>query len=84
MFTEIGTKLFETNVITEAYSAKANDKGSSLFYNTSARHEWHEFDTNDTISTQVKNFDFGNDASENIFSHPYISYMANKRLQGEE
>ena len=22
--------------------------------------------------------------SENIFSHPYISYVANERLQGEE
>ena len=32
----------------------------------------------------MKNFDFDNDTSENIFSHPYISYMANERLQGEE
>ena len=31
-----------------------------------------------------KNFDFGNDTSENIFSHPYISYIANERLQREE
>ena len=28
------------------------------------------------------NFDFYNDTSENKFSHPYISYMANERLQG--
>ena len=36
--------------------------------------------------TRVKNFDFYNDTSDYIFSHPYISYMAKKRLQvqGEE
>ena len=43
-----------------------------------------ECNTNDTSATRVKNFDFDNDTSENIFSHPYISYMANERLQGEE
>ena len=45
------------------------------------RHEW---DTNDMSVKRVKNFDFDNDMSENIFSHPCISYIANKRLQGEE
>ena len=83
-------------------------RGSSLFYNTSARHERHKRDTNDlvrhecdtiatkmtqvrhkcytnvTIATRVKNFDVDKDTSENIFSHSYISYMANERLQGEE
>ena len=39
---------------------------------------------NDTSATRVKNFDLNNDISENVFSHPYISYMANERLQGEE
>ena len=29
-------------------------------------------------------FDFDNVTSENMFSHPYISYMANERLQGEK
>ena len=93
--------------------------GSSLFYNTSARHECdtsdtnatrmtrvrheqqecdtsvtqsptrttrvrHECYTNDTSATHVKNFDFDNNRSENIFSYPCISYIANKRLQGEE
>ena len=38
----------------------------------------------DTSATLVRNFYFDNDTSENIFSHPYISYMANERLQGEE
>ena len=39
---------------------------------------------NDMSATRVKKFDFHNNTSENIFSHPYISYMANERLQGEE
>ena len=30
----------------------------------------------------MKNFDFDNDTSKNIFSHPYICYMASERLQG--
>ena len=40
--------------------------------------------TNDASATRVKNFDFYNETSENIFSRPYISYMANERWQGEE
>ena len=42
-------------------------------------------DTSDTTATRmrrVKNFD--NDTSENIFSHPFTSYIANRRLQGEK
>ena len=38
----------------------------------------------DKSDTQVKNFDFDNHKSENIFSYTYISYMANERLQREE
>ena len=56
---------------------------------------WHEWDTSvtrvlherhecDTSATRLKNFDFDNDTSENIFPHPYNSYIANERLQGEE
>ena len=41
-------------------------------------------DTNDTSATRVKNFNFDNDTSKNIFAHPYIYYMASERLQGEE
>ena len=40
--------------------------------------------TNDTSATRVKNFDFDNDTSKSIFSHPYIYYMASERLQREE
>ena len=85
------------------------NRRSSLYYNTSARHERHECDTNDTSATRVthdwntsatrvthecntsdtsatrvKNFDFDNETSENIFSHPYISYIANEILQGKK
>ena len=73
-------------------------KRFSLFYNTTARNERHECDmsatwmtrvrhewhTNDTNATRVKNFDFHNNTIENIFSHPYNNYMANERLQREE
>ena len=62
---------------------------------TQMQHKQHKCKTNatqatrllqecDTSATRVKHFDFGNDTSENIFSHPYTSYMANERLQGEE
>ena len=36
----------------------------------------HECYTKDTTATWVKNFDFDNDKSKNLFSPPYISYMA--------
>ena len=38
----------------------------------------------DTSATRVKNFDFDNDTSKNIFSHSYIYYMATESLQVEE
>ena len=44
----------------------------------------HECYTSGTSATRVKNFYFDNDTSENIFSHPYTSYMANERLKREE
>ena len=40
--------------------------------------------TSDKSATRVKNFDFDNGTSENIVSHPNISYMANEKLQREE
>ena len=40
--------------------------------------------TSDKSATRVKNFDFDNGTSENIFSHLNISYMTNEKLQGEE
>ena len=61
---------------------------------TQVRHEQHSTKSaaqvrhkcykNDTSETRVKNFDFDNDTIENIISQPYISYVANKRLQREE
>ena len=52
--------------------------------NTSVTRVRHECYTNDTSATREKNSDLDNYTIENIFSHPYISYMANERLQGEE
>ena len=68
------------------------------YYLAHGRHERHEGDTSETRAswvrhkcykngmsmTRVKNFDFDNDSSENIFSHHYFSYIANERLQEEE
>ena len=51
---------------------------------TRVKQKQHECDTNDTTAKQVKNFDFDKDSNEHIFLHPYISYMSNKGLQGEE
>ena len=51
---------------------------------TRQRYERQDCDSNNRIVTRVKHFDFGNDTSENIFSHPYISYMEYERLQGSQ
>ena len=51
---------------------------------TSAARVQHECYTNDMNATQVKNFGFDNGTCENIFSHSYISYIANERLQEKE
>ena len=32
----------------------------------------------------MKNFDFDNDTGKNMFSHPYIYYVASERLKEEE
>ena len=47
---------------------------------TGVSHKRHECDTN---PTRAENFDFDNDTSKNIFSHPYTYYMASERLQEE-
>ena len=51
---------------------------------TQVQHKCYTNDTSATQMTQIKNFDFDNEMSKNIFSHPYIYYMASERLQGEE
>ena len=59
----------------------------SLIYNTNATRVRHKYYTNNKSTTWLKNFDFVNDTSENIFSHPYIYYiyyMEIERLQREE
>ena len=63
---------------------------SSLIYSTSARLGRHRCERNatrvrhkwDTSATRLKSFDFDNDTSdENIFSHTYLSYMANENYK---
>ena len=51
---------------------------------TGVLHERHECYTNDTSATLVKNFDLDHDTNENMFPQPYIYYITNERLQGEE
>ena len=51
---------------------------------TSAVRVLHERLECNTSAIRVKKFDFDNNTSESIFSYPYISYMANERLQREE
>ena len=58
---------------------------------TRVRHKRQECNTGvtrvlhkDTSATRVKNFDFDNDTSKNIFSRPYIYYTASERLEEEE
>ena len=56
-------------------------------------YEQHEFEASatqdkqhecDISATGVKNVDFDNDTSEKIFSHLYISHVANERLEEEK
>ena len=92
MFTilNISSPFYNTNVRHEQHECNMNDTST-----TRVRHQQHECkksatqaqhkcDTNDTSATRVRNFDFNNSTSENIFSHPYISYMANERFQGRK
>ena len=61
---------------------------------TRVRYEWHKSDTSATRTTRVlheqheygtsEKINFDNETSKNLFSHPYIYYMASKRLQEEE
>ena len=51
---------------------------------TRATRVQHECNINATRMTLVKTLDFDNNTSEKMFSHSYISYMTNKRLQEEE
>ena len=44
----------------------------------------HECYTNDMCAIRVKKIDFDKSTSKNIFSHPYIYYIENEKLLGEE
>ena len=62
-----------TRVRLEQYKCKASA--------TQVLHKWHKCNTS---ATRVKNIEFDNDTSKNIFSHPCIYYTENERLQGEK
>ena len=53
-------------------------------WDTTATRVLHERHKCDTSVIQVKNFDFDNDKSENIFLYHYSSYKVNERLQGQK
>ena len=68
--------------MSEARATRMQHKcDTSAARTTQVRHDCY---TNDTSMTRVKKFYLDNDMSKNIFSHPYIYYMASERLQGEE
>ena len=75
-FVNDGSLFYNTSADTSDTSADTSD--------TSATRVRHECYTNGRSATRVKNFDFDNDASENIFSDFYIYYMTSERLQREE
>ena len=74
--------------LTLIFFTRALKKRSSLIYNTSARHERQESDASaalatwvrherrkyDTNAKRVKNYDFDNDTSKNIFTPLYLLY----------
>ena len=60
---------------------ECNTSNTSATKTTRVRHECYTYDRSATL---VKNFNFDNDTSKNIFLHPYIYYMLSEKLQGEE
>ena len=69
------------DLVCDTSNKSATQVWTSATLTTRVRHACY---TNDTSAIQVKNFDFDNDTSKNLFSHPYIYYMASKTLQGKE
>ena len=63
---------------------ECNTSDTSVTSATRVQYECYTNDTSATRTTRVKNFDFENDTGKNMFSHPYIYYMASERLKGEE
>ena len=60
---------------------QATRVGVSAILTTREQHETYK---NEASVTRVKNFGFANNTTENIFSHPYISYIAIEILQVEQ
>ena len=83
----LSSLFYNTSARQERYEGDTSDTSPTWVQDkcdTSARPARHECYAKDTNATRVKNFDFDNDTSENIFSRPGISYMAYERLQGEK
>ena len=70
---------FDTSATRVLHERRERD--TSAIRTTLVRHECY---ANDTSATRVKNFHFDKGTTKNIFSHPYIFYMASERLQEEE
>ena len=74
---KIDAATFEVNVTVRQVSAtratrvrQENHKGYTS--KIDMRHKREKCNTNDTIATRMKNFDYDNDTSENLFLHPDI------------
>ena len=88
---------YNTSARQERHECKTRDKNETPVQyeqyecDTSVTRVLHErrvrnecYTNDNTSAIREENVDFDNDTSKHIFSHPYISYMANERLQVEE
>ena len=55
----------------------------TILHNSEVSWQCAIFHFNRKYQLSVWNFDFDNDTRENIFSHPFNSYLTNERLQEE-
>ena len=76
--------IYNTSTRHERHECHTRATLATLVWHSWANTIQHKCYINDVSATWVKNFDFDNDASKNIFSPPYIYCMASERLQGEE
>ena len=84
-FTEFSTQILHwSSLIYNTSDTSDTSETRATPLRTSATRVQHKCYTNDTSAKQAEKFDFDNDTSKNIISHPYIYYMASERLQGEQ
>ena len=70
--------IYNTSARYERHECDTSDTNT-----TRVQYQRHECYTNDTSATRVKKIDFDNGTGKNVFSHPYIYYMASERLKRE-